>query len=67
MVVVRCWLEFTTATWGWATDNADTIPFFLGVGNGTKTFFTQTNTLRVAKQCLNMGKNSLVTWGIMTM
>eukprot|EP00985_Skeletonema_marinoi_P006921 scaffold3024_cov115-Skeletonema_marinoi.AAC.7 len=47
---------FTTATWGWATDNADTIPFFLGGGQWHENFVYSDKYFETGKAVLEYGK-----------
>ncbi|KAK1740327.1 GABA-B receptor [Skeletonema marinoi] len=47
---------FTTATWGWATDNADTIPLFLGGGQWHENFVYSDKYFETGKAVLEYGK-----------
>ena len=47
---------FTTATWGWATDNSDTIPFFLGGGQWHQNFVYSDKYFATGQAVLEYGK-----------
>lgn len=47
---------FTTATWGWATDNPDTIPFFLGGGQWHENFVYSDKYFESGQAVLEHGK-----------
>mmetsp|Transcript_13530 Transcript_13530/g.22205 ORF Transcript_13530/g.22205 Transcript_13530/m.22205 type:complete len:954 (-) Transcript_13530:19-2880(-) len=47
---------FTTATWGWATDNTDTIPFFLGGGQWHENFVYSDKFFETGKAVLEYGQ-----------
>ena len=46
---------FTTATWGWANENAGTIPFFLGGGQWHENFVYSDRYFETGKDVLEYG------------